>query len=74
METQLEHSIRQHQLQLWAAITQHYKVPEELKRKIPIWIRSGKLSEKAISWELSKAVEPKVAAPRDNTPSSLHHL
>ena len=69
METQLEHTICQHQLQLWAAITQHYKVGEELKRKIPNWIRSGKLSEKAISWE----PQTKVAVPRDKTPSSLHH-
>lgn len=67
METLLEHSIRQHQLNLWAEITKHCDVPKELREKIPKWITSGRLSEKARDYQTKSFVQP------DNKPSSLHH-
>lgn len=67
METLLEHTIRQHQLRLWAEITKHCTVPKELQEKIPKWIKSGRLSEKAMNFQTVSYVQP------DNKTSSLHH-
>lgn len=70
----LEQILRTRQLQLWADITHHYDVPKELRAKIHTWIISGRLSEKALDVHPQpKTLEPKVAAPHDNMPSSHHH-
>lgn len=68
METQLEYMIKQRQLSLWAEITKQYSVPDSLREKIPYWIQSGRLSDKAISYKrvLESAVQ------HDSRPSSVH--
>ena len=68
METQLEYMIKQRQLSLWAEITKHYPVSDKLREKIPRWIHTGRLSDKAISYK--KAQES--AVQHDNRPSSVH--
>jgi hypothetical protein len=70
METQLEHMLRQHQLDLWAQITRHFPVTEEKRKQIHNWIVSGRLKEKSMEFIVGK-VQP---VPHDNTPSSHHHL
>lgn len=51
LDKALEQVIRLRHLQLWADITTHYTVSPELHEKIYQWIVSGRLSEKALSFQ-----------------------